>query len=216
MFRVLQLVQHTHMLKLCDIRAGNIDQRSIGLNNATRDERSHAEVVVLHSNALKVTPGEDQGSKVLIDRLQQRLGRGMMKAGSAGMLVAPVAINSYVISDIGFASAAEGFDGEHIAFFHALGASGLDEGDLFVAMDLVAQDVMARDIPNRSDRDRLSVELDFVALHYFLDRLTDVIHTGIDAGFLGVCLALLTPCRADSLTLSPVLVAALTAASRLS
>ncbi len=75
---------------------------------------------------------------------------------------------------------------------------------------------MASDVPNRFDRDDLSVELDFVALHYFLDCLTDVIHPGIDASFLGVYLALQTPCRADSLTLSPVLVAALTAASRLS
>ena len=204
------------MLKLCDMRARNIDQRSIGLNNAIRDERSHAELVILHSNALKVTPGEDQSSEVLIDRLQQRLGGGMMKTSSAGMLIAPVAVNSDVISDISFASAAEGFDGEHIAFFHAFGGSGLDEGDLFVAMDLVAQDVMASDVPNRFDRDDLSVELDFIALHYFLDCLTDVIHPRIDASFLGVYLALQTPCRADSLTLSPVLVAALTAASRLS
>ena len=204
------------MLKLCDIRARNIDQRSIGLNNAIRDERSHAEVVTLHSNALKVTPGEDQSSEVLIDRLQQRLGGGMMKTSSAGMLIAPVAVNSYVISEISFASAAEGFDGEHIALFHALVGSGLDEGDLFVAMDLVAQYVMAIEVLNRFDRDDLSVELDFVALHYFLDCLTDVIHPGIDASFLGVYLALQTPCRADSLTLSPVLVAALTAASRLS
>jgi hypothetical protein len=204
------------MLKLCDIRARNIDQRSIGLNNTIRDERSHAEVVILHSNALKVTPGEDQSSEVLIDCLQQRLGGGMMKTSSAGMLIAPVAVNSYVISDITFASAAEGFDGEHIAFFHALGGLGLDKGDLFIAMNLVAQDVMASDVPNRFDRDDLSVELDFVALHYFLNCLTDVIHPGIDASFLGVYLALQTPCRADSLTLSPVLVAALTAASRLS
>lgn len=204
------------MLELRDIRARNIDQRSIGLNNAIRDQRSHAEVVILHSNALEVAPGEDQSSKVLIDRPQQRLGGGMMKTSSAGMLIASVAVNSYVISDISFASAAEGFDGEHIAFFHALGNSGLDEGDLFAAMDLVAQDVMASDVPNRFDRDDLSVELDFVALHYFLDCLTDVIHPGIDASFLGLYLALQTPCRADSLTLSPVLVAALTAASRLS
>ena len=177
------------MLKLCDIRARNIDQRCIGLNNAIRDERSHVEVVILHSNALKVTPGEDQSSEVLIDRLQQRFGGGTMKTSSAGMLIAPVAINSYVVADISFASAAEGFDGEHIAFFHALGGSGLDERDLFVAMDLVAQDVMASEIPNRFDRDDLSVEFDFVTLHYFLDCLTDVIHPGIDASFLGVYLA---------------------------
>ena len=88
-----------------------------------------------------------------------------MKTGSAGMLIASVAVNSHVISKISFACAAEGFDGEHVAFFHALGGSGLDKGDLFVAMDLIAQDVMASDVPNRFDRNDLSVKLDFVALH---------------------------------------------------
>ena len=173
-------------------------------------------MVIFHTNALKVTLGEDQSSEVLIDRLEQRLGGGMTKTDSAGMLIAAVAVNSYVICEISFASTAKGFDGEHVAFFHTLGGSGLDEGDLFFAMDLVAQDVMASDVPNRFDRDDLSVELDFVALHYFLDRLTDVIHPGIDTSFLSVYLALWTPRTAGSLTLSPVLVAALTAASRLS
>ncbi len=109
-----------------------------------------------------------------------------MKTSSAGMFIAPVTINSYIISEISFARAAERFDGEHIAFFHALGSLGLNEGDLLVAVDLVAQDVVASEISNRFDRDDLSVELNFVALHYFLDCFADVVHPGIDASFLGV------------------------------
>jgi hypothetical protein len=178
------------MLKLCDIRARNIDKWPIGLNNATRDERSHAEMVILRSKALKVAPREYQSSEVLIDRLQKRLGGGMMKTSRAVMLIAPVAVNSYVISEISFASSTESFDGEHIAFFHALVGLGLDEGDLFGAMDLVAKDVMASNAPNRFDRDGLSVKLYFIALHNFLDYLTDMINPGIDASFLGVYLAL--------------------------
>ncbi len=174
------------MLKLSDIGARNIDQWSIGLDNAIRDERFHAEVVIFHSNALKITPGEDQSSEILIDRLQQRLSGGMMKTSSAGMLITPIAVNSYVVSEISFPSAAKGFDGENIAFFHALSGSGLDEGHLFVAMDLVAQNVVASDISNRFDRDDLSIKLHLVTLHYFLDCLTDVIYPGIDASFLGV------------------------------
>ena len=38
----------------------------------------------------------------------------------------------------------------------------------------------------RIDRNDLSVELDFVALHYLLDCFTDVIYPGIDASFLNV------------------------------
>ena len=175
------------MLKLSNIGARNIDQRSIGLDNAIRDERFHAEVIILYSNALKEMSGEDQSSEVLIDRLQQRLRGGMMKTSSTGMLIAPIAVNSYVVSEISFPSAAKGFNGEHIAFFHALGGLGLDEGDLFVAMDLVAQNVVASDVSNRFDRDNLSIKLHLVTLHYFLDCLTDMIYPGIYASFLGVC-----------------------------
>lgn len=177
MFLGLQLVDHTHMPKLCDMRARNISQRYAGVDNAIRDERSRADVVILHPNALKVTPGEDQSSEVLIDRLQQRLGGSMVKTSTAGMLIASVAVNSYVVSGLRFASAAESLNGERLAFLHALGDSGLDEGDLSAAMDFVAQDVKASDIPNRFDRDDISVELDFVALYYFLDCLADVIHS---------------------------------------
>lgn len=172
------------MLKLCDIRARNINQWPIHLNNAIRDERSHAKMVILHSNAFKVTPGEGQCPEVLVNRLQQRLSRRKMETSGASMLIASVAVNSYIVSEKSFASAAKGLDCEHIAFFHALSGSSFDEGNLFVAMDLVAQDIVASDVSNRFDRDDLSVELNFVALHYFLDRFTDVIHPGIDTSFL--------------------------------
>lgn len=175
------------MFELCDIRARHIDQRCVGIDDAVRDERSHAKVVVLHSDALEVSPGEDQRAKVVVDRLQERLGRGMVKAGSAGVLVAPVAVHSDGIFDISFAGAAEGLDGKDVALFHALRGSRLDKGDLLVAVDLVAQDVMAADIPNRFDGDYLSVEFDFIALHDFLDCLADVIDSRIDASFLRVC-----------------------------
>jgi hypothetical protein len=141
-------------------------------------------MVILHSKALEVTPGEDQRSEILIDYLQQRPGGGKMQTSSACMLIASVAVDSYVVSEIRFAGAAEGFNGEDVAFFHALGGLGLDEGNLFIAVDLVAQDVMASNIPDRFDGDYLAVELDFVALHYFLDCLADLIYAGIDASFL--------------------------------
>ena len=105
-----------------------------------------------------------------------------MKTSSAGMLIAPIAVNSHVISEISFASAAEGFDGEHIAFFHALGSSGLDKGDLFVAMDLVAQDVMACDVADCFDRDGFAFEGDFVGFHDFLHGGAELGDAGVDAG----------------------------------
>jgi hypothetical protein len=117
----------------------------------------------------------------------------MMKTSDAGMLSASIAINSYLIRGVSFAGAAEGFNGEYITFFHALVRSCLDKGDLFVAVDLVAQDVMPGEAPKSFDRDRLALELDFVALHYFLDCLADVVDPGVDAGFLSIRLASQTP-----------------------
>ena len=141
-------------------------------------------MVILHSNAFKVTPGEDQSGKVLINRLEQRLGGHMMKISSAGVLVASVAVNAYFVPGVASASAAEGLDCKHIPFFHALVGSSFDKRNLLLAVDLVAQDVVASDAPNCFDGDDPSVELDFVAFHYFLDRFANVINSGIDASFL--------------------------------
>jgi hypothetical protein len=107
-----------------------------------------------------------------------------METRSLSVLISSIAVDSYIVIQITFSGGAEGLDGEHIAFFHALIGFGLDEGDLLVAMDLVTEDVMASDVANCFDRNNLSVKLDFVALHYFLNRLTDVIDPGIDASFL--------------------------------
>lgn len=107
-----------------------------------------------------------------------------MKASSAGMYVAAVTVNSHIVSEISLASAAEGFDREHITLFHALSGVSFDERNLFVTMDLVAQNIMTSNISNRFDRNNLLVELDLITLHYLLNCLTDVIDAGINASFL--------------------------------
>ena len=109
----------------------------------------------------------------------------MMKTSSPSVLIASVAVDSYIISKITSTGGAKGLDREYIAFFHALICSSFDKGDLFLAMDLVAQNIVASDGPNRFDWDCLSVELDFVTLHYFLDCFTNVVNPSIDASFLG-------------------------------
>lgn len=172
------------MLELCDIRAGNIHQRSIRLHNPTRHERFHTKMVILHSHTLQIPSRKDQRPEILIDSLQQRLRRSMIQARSSDMLITSIAINTHIIPHISFASTAKGFDREDLAFLHALGGIGLDEGDLFATMDLVAEDVVAGDVADGFDGDGLVVEFDFVAFHYFLDGGADVGHSGVDAGFL--------------------------------
>jgi hypothetical protein len=70
------------MFKLRDIRARNIHQWRIGLHDPVLDERMHTKIVVLRSDALKVSAREHQRPEVLIDRFQQRLGRRMMQSRS--------------------------------------------------------------------------------------------------------------------------------------
>src|ERR1700761_7054645 len=112
------------MLKLGNIRAGNIDKRLITLDNAARDERSHAQKIVLHPNTFKVTTGEDQSPKVLIDRLQERLGGCKTKSSIASVLIPSIAVHSNAIPEICFASTAESLDCKDITFFHALIRTG--------------------------------------------------------------------------------------------
>ncbi len=129
---------YAHMFELRDVRAWNINQWSIGVDDAIRDQGLHPKVIVLDSKTLKIPPSEDQRPEILIDRPQERLGGGMMETGRVDMLVAPVAVDSHIIPHPSLTRGTESFDGKDIAFFHPLGACGLHEGDLFVAVDMVA------------------------------------------------------------------------------
>ena len=66
----------------------------------------------------------------------------MMKASGVDILIATIAIDSDVVSQVSSSSTAEGFDGENVAFFHALSGFAFHERYLLVAMNLVAQDVV--------------------------------------------------------------------------
>lgn len=204
------------MLELCDMRARDVKQRSIGLDDAARDERSHVEMVIFHSNAFEIMPRENQSPEVLINGLQKRLSGRTKDTSSADMLVTSVTIDAHIVSEIAFTSGPECLDSKYVAFFHALTGGCLDKRDLLVTVNLVGQDVVTAKVPNRFDRNRFLVEFDFIALHYLLNSLADVIHPGIYASFLCEFLSSSRMFYVLTLTLSPVLVAALTAASRLS
>lgn len=173
------------MLKLRDIRPRNINQRSILVNNPMRDKRPHTKMVILRPSPLKRAPRENNSPKILINRLEQRPSRSMVQTSSASILIASIPINSSILPSRPSTSAAESFNGEDITFFHALVGPRLDEGDLLVPVDFVAEDVVAGDAADGFDGEGLAVDLYFVALHYFLHYLAHVVHSGVDAGFLG-------------------------------
>jgi hypothetical protein len=137
--------------------------------------------------ALELAPSEDQGTKVFIDRLQQRLCGRMLEACIADMLIATIAVDTNIISEVGFTRTTESLNREDVAFFHALIGLCLDERNLFVAMDVVAQDIVTGDVSHSLDRDGFAVDLNLVAFHHLLDGGTDVVDPSVNTGFLRRC-----------------------------
>ena len=70
------------------------------------------------------------------------------------------------------------------AFLHALRSFGSNKWNLFVAVNLIPEDIVAGYVTDGFDRDSFGVECDFVALHYFLNAGTDMRYACIYAGLL--------------------------------
>lgn len=172
------------MLELSDVRSWYIDQGRIVLNNATSNERFHTQMVVLDSQTLEIAPGEDQRPEILVDGLEKRLCGCVLQASRADMLITTISVDTDIIHQIAIASGTEGFDRKDVAFSHALACLSLDERDLLVAMNLVAQNVMASDVLDCFHRNGLAIEFDLVTFHHFLDVPADLVNPGVYAGLL--------------------------------
>jgi hypothetical protein len=75
-------------------------------------------------------------------------------------------------------------DSKNVALLHLLAAGVLNEWNLLVAVDLILLDIVPTEAADGLDGVRLAFDLDFVALHDFLDRATYVAHACVDSGFL--------------------------------
>lgn len=130
------------MFKLRNIAPRHVHQRRILLHNAPINQRLHAEMILLHTQPLQVAPRKYQRAEVVLDDLEQRL-RGCVVQVAAIRVGRGEAVAVYAggVADRAPAGAAEGFDGEDVALFHGLGGAGFDEGDLFVAVDFIAEDL---------------------------------------------------------------------------
>lgn len=173
------------MFKLRNVRPRDINKWRIGLNNTTIDKRAHTKMVALDPrDTFELATGKDQSTKVFVNGLEKRFRGCVVQASRVGVLTASVAIYTDVVSQIGLPCATERFDGEDVAFLHALVGLGLDEGNLLVAVDAVAEDIVAGDVADGFDGDCFAVEVDLVTLHYFLDGLTNVVDPGVNACLL--------------------------------
>lgn len=91
---------------------------------------------------------------------------------------------SYVVTHVALSRAPEGFNRKDLIFFHLCLVVTLHDRYTFAAMDTMLDDIVAIEVANTFNRQRMAVELYFVAFHGFLDSSTDVAHPHIDASFL--------------------------------
>jgi hypothetical protein len=92
---------NSYVFKLSGIGALYVDKWRVGINDSIFHQVSHLysvrlitflvlggfiwaypEMIMLDSQALKISTTENNGSKVLIDALEERLGRGEMRMSS--------------------------------------------------------------------------------------------------------------------------------------
>lgn len=86
--------------------------------------------------------------------------------------------------DVTFSGTAESLNGENLAFLHLSLVAALDNRHTFSTVNNMLFNVVTVQVADTLDGVHGTVELDFVALHGFLDGSTNVAHTDINTGFL--------------------------------
>ena len=125
--------------------------------------------------------------------------------------------DTYVISHEAFSRASECLNGKRFAFLHLRLIPSFNDRYALTSVNRVLVNVMAVEVTDAFNRQRLTTNLHFVAFHYLLDRRADIAHSDINTGFLSRRQRHASLCRNTFLnTLTPVFVASLTAARRLS
>lgn len=89
-----------------------------------------------------------------------------------------------IVVHVTLSGTAEGFDCKNLSLFHLRLVTTLDDGHTLSTMDDMLVDVVSIQIPDTFHRIGSTADLDFVALHRFLDGSSDVTHTDVDTGFL--------------------------------
>lgn len=92
--------------------------------------------------------------------------------------------NTNIISHITLSGTSESLNGKDFAFLHLGLISSLDNGHALATMDDVLIDVMPVQVTDCLNGVCGSIDLDFIALHGFLDSCSNVAHADIDTGFL--------------------------------
>lgn len=142
------------MLKLRNITPRHIHERRISLHNPRLHQSPHPQMIILPAlHTLQISLRENYSAEILLDDLEQRLCCLMMNPRLIHSILQSVSVDAVAVAQDASARGAECFDGEDVAFFHALGGVGGDEGDLLGAVDAVVEDVVAGDVAHGFDGD---------------------------------------------------------------
>lgn len=189
------------MLTLRGITPLDIAQRRISLDDTGANEIVQSQKILVVAQAVEVATAPGQGAEVLSDGSEEGFGRGdaqgdFGRVGAFGVVrcfhldggLVFVMISrgkwfTYIIADVAFACAAEGFNGKSLAFFHFGLIAALDDGHGLAAVDGVVSNGMAVQVADAFHWEHLALDFDLVALHDFLDRCANIAHADVDAGF---------------------------------
>ena len=89
-------------------------------------------------------------------------------------------MGTYIFMHVALARAAEGLNGKDFALLHLCLILVLYEGNTFATVNVVLPDVMATDVPYRSNRICLAPYGDFIALHRFLNGSANITDADIN------------------------------------
>mmetsp|Transcript_36851 Transcript_36851/g.83100 ORF Transcript_36851/g.83100 Transcript_36851/m.83100 type:complete len:333 (+) Transcript_36851:849-1847(+) len=162
----------------------DVDQRGISLNKANVAEILEPQEVLSASQAIQVAAAEGEGAKVAIDNPEKLLGLGHPQGDVASVEVLHVVTALEVLMHDSLAGRAERLDRVELALLHLGRVASLDNGHALARMDLVRVDRVTVEVPDRLHGVDLSVDLNLVGLHDFLDSLADIAQSHVDACLL--------------------------------
>jgi hypothetical protein len=116
--------------------------------------------------------------------VHSRRPRSVLKINDDIDLVYSIYFDTHLIVHMSLARTPKSLNSEHFSLFHLITAVVLDERDLFIPMNAIPFDIMARDTPESSHREGLASYLNLIALHDFLDSGPNVTHPRINTCFL--------------------------------
>src|SRR5690242_4633971 len=90
----------------------------------------------------------------------------------------------HIIADITLSSGTESFNSKSLALFHLGLVAALNNRHCLAAVDGVVPNAVSVEVANALDGQHLTLDLDLVALHDFLDRGTNVAHAHVNTSFL--------------------------------